>query len=151
MSPVRIVFSGVPTAPLVAMIEHLDDVIRELALVQTGAMTGVAAATVPLELLHTMEWVRPVLFAAKVQVSAQAGAAWRAGADRLDVTVDLPEDAGAALAEVLAALENIDAQPPGASGLLMPAARPDIARFRHEFFTVLSDRLAEAGAAPPGP
>lgn len=142
----RVVLRNVPTRDVVAMIEHLDDVIRELALISTGANSGVAVATVPEPVLLTMDRVRPVLFAQKENISRQAGRAWRTGAPSVDVEVDLPAAAAPTLLEVLEVLEAVDDAAAGDGALLLTATSPDIAEFRRWFFSRLSQDLS---AAPP--
>ena len=146
MTARRVVVRDVRTRDLVAMIEQLDDVIRELALIQIGSDTGTAEATVPKRVLETMDRVRPLLFEQKESISKQASAAWMSGVGVLDVVVELPETAVATIVELLEVLEAVDAQSVGDGSMLVPAASPAVATFRRWFFTYLVEALGDAAA-----
>jgi len=153
----RVVLPGIPTRDVVAMIEHLDDVIRELSIIAAGATSGTARSAVPASVLGTMERVRPVLFAQKENISIQATRAWKAGAASFDLEVDLPEGAAPTVLEVLKVFEAVDDAAVGDGAFLLPAASPDLFEFRHWFFTRVAEDLETASAAlkvmpaPPAP
>lgn len=125
------------------MIEHLDDVIRELALISVGADSGTAVATVPTDVLHAMGQVRPVLYVQKESISRQAGRAWRAGEPTMDVVVDLEASASGTVLEVLDVFEAVDAAAVGDGALLLPASPPEVATFRRWFFRRLAAELRD--------
>ena len=141
MTAVRVVIPGVATRDLVAMITQLDDVIRELALIQMGVANGVGRPTVSQEVLAAMDRARPVLFEAKEAVSRQASAAWTAGAATVDIEVELPASSAGMVTEILDVLESVDAESAGDSALLLPAATPETAAFRRWFFTEIASSL----------
>jgi hypothetical protein len=137
----RITLPGLQTRQVLAMIEHLDDVIRELSLIAAGARSGTAGATVPDHFLTTMDRVRPILYAQKESISRQADRAWRAGEQTLDVAVELPVSAAATIVEVLEVFEAVDESAVGDGAMLLPASSPEISEFRRWFFTRLADDL----------
>lgn len=142
----RIVLPGVPTRDVVAMIEHLDDVIRELSLIAAGSDGGAVNPAVPPSFLGAMERVRPVLYAQKEHISKQAGRAWRSGLPSFDVEVDLPEAAAPTVLEILEVFEAVDDAAAGDGAFLLPAASPDLYEFRRWFFTRVAEDLKTAVA-----
>lgn len=137
----RVTLLEVPTRDILAMIEHLDDVIRELSLIASGATSGVARPTVPQSVLATMERVRPVLYAQKESISRQAGRAWRAGEETLDVDVELPASAAGVVLEMLEVFEAVDDAAIGDEAMLLPATGADDFEFRRWFFTRVVEEL----------
>ena len=141
----------VDVAALMAMIEQLDDVVRELALISTGASRGPARGAVPAplqqaSLLRTMEESRTPLFAAKEEVARQAAEAWGARVARIDVAVDLPTSAAGRVTAFLAALERADTAD---SALLLPPTPPEAAAFRRWFFGQVAGQLGDGPLAGP--
>jgi hypothetical protein len=162
-----VVIPDVEVRALMAMIEQLDDVVRELALISTGAASGRAgtsgqAGTTPTApplpplppqtvllqtlLLGTMETSRAPLFAAKEEISRQVTAAWRAGRAHMDVALDLPTSAAGLVTAFLAALERADTAD---SALLVPPAPPEAAAFRRWFFAQVVGQLTAGQVAGP--
>ncbi|HZU72086.1 MAG TPA: hypothetical protein VE990_04875 [Acidimicrobiales bacterium] len=146
--PARVVLKAVDTRDLLAMIGHLDETIRELALIATGLAEGVAP-TVDLHILRVMDRTRPVLFAAKESISRQAAEAWDAGRPTVDVVIELPAGSAANVMEVLEALEEVDEVSRRDDALLLPKASVRVAEFRRWFFCQVADELwRRAGSRP---
>ncbi len=143
MTPRRVVIEDVDTARLLAVIEQVDDVIRELALVQIGRRDGPVDSGLPESVLQTMGTVRDVVFRPKEDISRQAAEAWAQGRDRVDVVVDIEHNAGGVVRSVLETLEQVDAVSVGDRALLIPAADPEVAAYRRWFFSQVAAQLED--------
>jgi len=143
MTPRRVVIKDVDTARLLAVIEQVDDVIRELALVQIGMRGGPNDSGLPQAVLETMGTVRDVVFRPKEDISRQAAEAWAEGRARFDVAVDIEHNAGGVVRSVLGTLEQVDAVSVGDRALLIPAATPEVAAYRRWFFSRVADQLED--------
>jgi hypothetical protein len=152
---VEVVVADVDTWALLSVIEHLDDVIRELALIESGRSTGTAASPLPVALLETVNGARQLLYRPKEVISHQAASAWREGRLRVDVKVTLAVEAVPAIHSVLEAFEAVDVYAREDSKLLLPAAPQAVRDYRRWFFTALADNLARlvatAGNGGPAP
>ena len=140
----RIVVPGVETARLLAVIEQIDDVIREVSIVQIGMQGGLEQAGLPDEVLRTFGSVREIVYRPKEDISRQAAAAWSAGRAHLDVEVSMEEDSAPVVRRVLDALERIDSLSATDRALLIPAAAEEVATYRRWFLTALADGLEDA-------
>jgi len=140
----RIVVPGVDTARLLAVIEQIDDVIREVSIVQIGMQGGLEQAGLPDEVLRTFGSVREIVYRPKEDISRQAAAAWSAGRAHLDVEVSMEEDSAPVVRRVLDALERIDSLSATDRALLIPAAAEEVATYRRWFLTALADGLEDA-------
>lgn len=136
------------TRDLLGMIEHLDDVIREISLVAAGARSGTARATLPEYVMTAMDRVRPILYAQKEAISRQVASAWRRGEPTLDVTVELAPSAAPTIREVLEVFEVLDDVAIGDRAMLLPATRPEVFDFRRRFFTRVAEELGGATETP---
>jgi len=143
MTPRRVVIEDVDTAQLLAVIEQVDDVIRELALVQIGMRGGPNDTGLPQSVLETMGTVREVVFRPKEDISRQAAEAWAEGRTRLDVAVHIEHNAGGVVRSVLDTLEQVDAVSVGDQALLIPAATPEVAAYRRWFFNRVAEQLED--------
>lgn len=141
MTRLEVVVRDVDTAKLLAVIEQIDDVIREIALVQIGMATGTSGSTLPPEVLKAMNGVREVVFRPKEIISKQVAAAWAEGRERLDVTVDIEAAAGPVVRTVLDAFDRVDDAAMGDRAMLIPSAPPEVRQFRRWFFTEVADQL----------
>lgn len=144
MTARRVVVPDVDTARLLAVIEQIDDVIREVSIVQIGMQGGIDRRGLPEDVLRTFSSVREVVYRPKEDISRQAAAAWSAGQDHLDVEVALDEASGPVVRQVLETLERIDSVSATDRGLLIPAASEEVARYRRWFLTQLADRVEGA-------
>lgn len=144
MTPQRVVVPDVDTARLLAVIEHMDDVIREVSIVQIGILGGVEHQGLPEDVLGVFGSVRDIVYRPKEDISRQAGAAWAAGRARLDVEVDLEDRSAPVIRVVLDAFERIDSVSVTDRALLIPAASAEVASYRRWFLTQLADRLEAA-------
>ena len=141
MTPVRVVVPDVDTARLLAVIEQIDDVIREMSIVQIGMLGGMDHQGVPNEVLGTFGSVREVLYRPKEDISRQAAAAWQSGDPSLDVAVVIEHNSAPVIRTILEALEKIDAVSATDRALLIPAASEEVARYRRWFLTEMAERL----------
>lgn len=144
---VRVVVRDVSVAGLLAVIQHLDDVIRELALIETGRASGTARATVPESVLRVMNGTRRSLYGPKESISRQVAEAWSAGRERLDIVVELSPQAGPAIHRALEAFETVDFYSVGDGAMLIPAPSAEVRAYRRWFLVRLAEELG-AGAGP---
>lgn len=141
MTPRRVVVPDVDTARLLAVIEQLDDVIREVSIVQIGMMGGIDRKGLPDDVLNTFGSVREVVYRPKEDISRQVAAAWSAGRAHLDVEVSIEHNSGPVIRQVLDAMERIDSVSATDRALLIPAASYEVATYRRWFLTELAERL----------
>jgi hypothetical protein len=141
VTSLRVVVPEVDAARLLAVIEQVDDVIREVSIIQIGMMGGMQETGVPEEVLGAFGSLREIVYRPKEEISRQAAAAWQAGRHRLDVVVHIEHNAGPAIRSVLDTLEQIDSVSPTDRALLIPAASGEVADYRRWFLTELADRL----------
>jgi hypothetical protein len=144
MTPRRVVVPGVDTARLLAVIEQMDDVIREVSIVQIGMQGGLGRPGLPDDVLRTFGSVREIVYRPKEDISRQAADAWSAGRARVDVAVSIEEESAPVIRLVLDALERIDSVSATDRALLIPAASEEVATYRRWFLTALADGLEEA-------
>jgi PAS domain S-box-containing protein len=141
----------VPTDLLLAAKEHVESVVRELALLATGAASGVSAALPPhlhelaAELSQSWAEVRQA-------IKRQAVAAAERGEQRTTLSLSLPLAAADAGERYLAALEQADSYG-RASRLLTLAAPPQHRAFHRWYVTSVVEVLRSAArgeqSAPP--
>ncbi len=139
-----VALGDVPTELLLAAKAHVDSVVRELTLADTGAQSGVTEA-VPASLAALVHDVVTEFAEARQAIKRQALAAAAQGRDRTTLRLVLPAEAAAAGERYLAALEEADAFG-RASRLLTLAAPPQHAAFRRWYVTSLVDGLRRAAA-----
>ncbi len=138
----------VPTALLVAAKAHIDNIVRELALIRAGAdgELGLPSKTVDLLLRATEDFGE-----ARNEIKRQAVDAARRGDAFTDLTLHLPLSAANAGLRYLMALDEADRQA-RAARLLTVAAPPSHRVFREWYVRGLADQLVAAShhqARPP--
>jgi PAS domain S-box-containing protein len=139
-----VTLGDVPTDLLLSAKAHVDSVVRELALSEAGAASGMSAALPPhlARLVHdvTREWSE-----ARQAIKRQAVAAAERGEQRTTLVLTLPAEAAEAGERYLAALEQADTYG-RASRLLTLAAPPQHRAFRRWYVTALVDGVRRAAA-----
>lgn len=137
----------VPTDLLVAAKAHIDNIVRELALMQAPSDDE---AKLPSETVRLLARVTEEFADARNEIKRQALEATRRGDVFTDLTLHLPVSAATAGLRYLAALDEADRQA-RAVRLLTVAAPPSHRVFREWYVRALVDRLraASRGAIPP--
>ncbi|MGN6473191.1 MAG: ATP-binding protein [Mycobacteriales bacterium] len=137
----------VPTDLLVAAKAHIDNIVRELALMQAPADDEIK---LPSETITLLARVTEDFAEARNEIKRQALEAMRRGEVFTDLTLHLPVSAATAGLRYLAALDEADRQA-RAARLLTIAAPPSHRVFREWYVRALVDRLraASRGAPPP--
>jgi hypothetical protein len=137
----------VPTELLVAAKAHVDNIIRELALMQADSETepGLPSKTVDLLIRATEEFAD-----ARNEIKRQAVAAARRGDAFTDLTLHLPITAANAGLRYLMALDEADRQA-RAVRLLTVAAAPSHRVFREWYVRAMADQLLAASRNEPRP
>ncbi|MDQ4084403.1 MAG: SpoIIE family protein phosphatase [Actinomycetota bacterium] len=142
----------VPTDLLLAAKGHVDSIVREFALVTSGAASGQSAA-VPGDLARLIETVGNRFREARESIKRQAVAAAVAGEERTRLMLRLPLSAADAGREYLDALDEVDAYA-RAARLLTLETPPQHRAFRKWYVNSLVDQLtaiARGGQPrPPG-
>ncbi|HET7490032.1 MAG TPA: SpoIIE family protein phosphatase [Acidimicrobiales bacterium] len=139
----------VPTDLLLAAKSHVDNVVREFTLADTGASAGVTAE-VPDHLRDLLVAVVERFSAARLSIKRQALAAANRGDIRTRLSLDLPASAAQAAEEYLRALDQVDAYC-RARRLLTLESRPQHRLFRHWYIDELVTQLRAAAAGRPVP
>jgi len=139
----------VPTDLLVSAKAHVDSVVREFALVSSGAASGQTAA-VSADLARLNEAVTGRFAQARESIKRQAIAAATAGKDRTRLVLTLPLSAADAGREYLQALDEVDAYA-RAARLLTLETPPQHRAFRQWYVNSLVDQLSALahGEEPP--
>jgi hypothetical protein len=137
----------VPTELLVAAKAHIDNIVRELALIQAGADSniGLSAKTVAMLLRATEDFSD-----ARNEIKRQAVESSRRGDAFTDLTLHLPLTAAGAGLRYLMALDEADRQA-RAARLLTVAAAPSHRVFREWYVRALSEQLVAASRNQPLP
>jgi PAS domain S-box-containing protein len=143
----RVSLGDVPTDLLLAAKAHVDSVIRELVLSQSGASSGLTAA-LPQQLAELVHTVVTDFSEARQAIKRQALAAAERGEERTTLELSLPLEAAQAGERYLEALAEADAYARGAR-LLTLAAPPQHQAFRRWYVTSLVDALRRAAAGEP--
>ena len=104
----EVTLGDVPTDLLIAAKAHIDSLIREFALLASGAVGG-ASSPVPRELMALIERVVGNFSEARQSIKKQALRAAERGEPRTQLTLHLPLSAADAGLAYLAALDEVDA------------------------------------------
>ena len=140
----EVTLGDVPTDLLLAAKAHVDNVVRELALVRAGAATGDTAG-VPAHLARLLEDVVTGFADARNAIKRQALEAAAKGEERVRLRLTLPPSAAAAGERYLAGLDDADAYA-RASRLLTLEAPPQHRVFRHWYVRSLVTQLRRSAA-----
>ena len=137
----------VPTELLISAKAHIDNVVREIALMKGPSED---ATKLPPETIGLLARVTEDFAEARDEIKRQALEATRRGAVFTDLTLHLPVAAATAGLRYLAALDEADRQARSAR-LLTVAAPPSHRLFREWYVRALVDRLraASRGDTPP--
>jgi serine phosphatase RsbU (regulator of sigma subunit) len=146
----RVDLGEVPTDLLLAAKAHVDNLMREFALVSSGASTGVSA-DVPGH-LRTLLGAVEAFGDARLSIKRQALDAARRGAATTELSLDLPGSAADLAEDYLGALDEIDAYC-RAMRLLTLETPPQHRVFRQWYLSELIAQLraADAGQKVPPP
>jgi anti-sigma regulatory factor (Ser/Thr protein kinase) len=137
----------VPTELLVSAKAHIDNIVREITLMQAPSPD---AGRLPSETIGLLARVTEDFAEARNEIKRQALEAARRGDTFTDLTLHLPVAASTAGLRYLAALDEADRQA-RAARLLTIAAPPSHRVFREWYVRALAERLraASRGAPPP--
>lgn len=139
----------VSTDLLVAAKAHVDNVVREFALVSGGAASGQTAA-VSRHLAELIDTVTTRFSEARQIIKQQALASVEAGRERTHLVLSLPASAVKAGCDYLAALDEVDAYA-RAARLLTLATPPQHRAFRKWYVNSLMHQLEAKQRGEPGP
>ena len=139
----------VPTDLLVAAKAHVDSIVREFALVSSGAASGQTPA-VSADMARLIEIVTSRFALARESIKRQAIAAATAGEARTRLVLTLPLSAADAGRDYLQALDEVDAYA-RAARLLTLETPPQHRAFRQWYVNSLVDQLRALaqGEEPP--
>jgi GAF domain-containing protein/anti-sigma regulatory factor (Ser/Thr protein kinase) len=139
----------VPTDLLVSAKAHVDSIVREFALVLSGAASGQTAA-VTADMARLIDAVTSRFAQARESIKRQAIAAAAAGEGRTRLVLTLPLSAADAGRDYLAALDEVDAYA-RAARLLTLETPPQHRAFRQWYVNSLVDQLRALarGEEPP--
>jgi hypothetical protein len=142
---VKVVLVGVPVDVHLASVQHISDLRHELLIVRAGEEAG--------QRVHDPRLAKLIEDIDPDGVSGAAGraqseAARAEGRDTIDLELDLPADAAATCARMVAALEEAD-ELCRELELLTLAASPEVAGFRQWVAAELVGQLTEG--RPPEP
>lgn len=135
----RITLGDVPTTLLVEAKRHVDNLVREFALVEGGDRTG-TTGSVPAPLAELINRVVHAFGDARREIKRQATEAARTGAPRTLLTLELRVEAAAAAREYLDALDEADAYA-RANRLLTLETPPQHRAFRRWYIGQLVTQL----------
>jgi len=146
---------GVPLRLRARSVEHGQDLLRELALVQVGAGQP-DSASVPQRLLSIADELRASYGQFIAGPTAQLDAALDQGLEFMDLTYSVPRHARPFIRRVVEVLEEAEEFCRAGKYLLTLAAPPDVAAYRAWTFAEFDRQIAgasptpwaEAGAAP---
>ena len=148
-SEYEVKLNDVPTDLLVAAKSHVDNVVRELALVGAGAHTGQSGQISPRVASMVTSMAR-AFAQAREEIKQQAIAAALSGAERTRLVLHLPLTAAAAGREYLQALDEADSHA-RAARLLVFEEPPEHRSFRRWYVTAVIDQLDAIAAGRPVP
>ncbi len=140
----------VPTGLLVAAKRHVDNIVREFALVSGGDRSGTTAPTAA-PLAELIERVVHEFEGARMSIKRQATAAARSGHPHTALTLELPRSAADSAVRYMRALDDVDAYS-RANRLLTLETPPQHRLFRHWYIEEIVKQLrVEAATEPPAP
>jgi GAF domain-containing protein/anti-sigma regulatory factor (Ser/Thr protein kinase) len=137
----------IPTDLLLAAKAHVDNLVREFALMSAGAVSG-ASGAVPAHLGQLIEKVTTRFAEARQAIKRQALAAAEAGDARTHLSLTLPLSAARAGEEYLAGLDEADAYA-RAARLLTLETPPHHRAFRRWYVTSMIEQLRRAASGEP--
>jgi len=139
---------NLPSADFVRLHLHVDDLMRELEIIDVGHRAGVATA--PTELRDVMRRLLLHYAEAREAAWAQAEAATADGHAALDIEVMLPEEAADAAVEMVKLFEQADELSRAGVLLTMPTP-PELLELRRWTTEELCRQLREDAAPCPYP
>ncbi len=139
----------VPTDLLLEAKAHIDSVVREFTLAESGASSGSSSA-VPQQLVSTIEIVVHRFSDARLAIKRQALAAAARGEPRTDLTLTLPASSAVDAEAYLAGLDEADAYA-RAARLLTLETPPSHRTFRRWYVNSLVTQLRAMAAGDPPP
>ncbi len=142
-----VTLGNVPTGLLLAAKAHVDNLVREFALVESGAESGLTGS-VPAHLAHLIETVVNRFSEARDAIKRQAIDAHHQGLAHTHLVLELPASAAAAGQAYLDGLDEVDAYC-RARRLLTLETPPAHGVFRHWYVGELIRQLEEAAAGNP--
>lgn len=145
----HVVLGDVPTDLLLAAKSHVDNIVREFALVSAGAQSG-STAEVPPHLAALLNEVVGDFSDARLGIKHQALHAARHELPRTNLVLDLPVTAADAGERYVEALDEIDAYC-RAKRLLTLETPPQHRAFRRWYVEELARQLRAAAAGEPVP
>ena len=140
-APVRVHLLGLPLRRRAAFLQHVDGLLRELALVQLEAEQD-AETSLPPRLLHVASELRTHYAPFQAQPAAVMEAALAAGEDFCDVTYALPRQILSFVQRLEELLEEADDFCRREQHLLMLPASPEVVAYRRWVFGELQRQLA---------
>lgn len=148
---VTVTLGDVPTELLLAAKAHVDNVLREFALAESGAVAGTTSQVTP-QLARLIRTVTTRFADARRSIKQQAVQAVASGLERTRLVLTLPVTAADAGREYLAALDEVDAYARAARLLTLETA-PEHRAFRRWYVGSLIDQLEAVahGERPPPP
>lgn len=146
MTAVRLL--DIPSTDFVRLHLHVDDLMRELEIIDVGHRAGVSRA--PAELRDLLRRLLVHYAEAREAAWAQAEAAATDGHDALDMELVLPVEAADAAAELAELFEHADELSRAGTLLTMPTP-PELLRLRRWTVAELGRQLQEGAAPSPYP
>lgn len=137
----------VPTELLIAAKAHIDNIVRELALIQHGDAGG---PRLPADVVARLTQGAEDFSEARLEIKRQAVAAARLGKPFTDLTLSLPLSSADAGLRYLAALDEADVEA-HAARLLTVAAPPSHRIFREWYVRAIVVQLEAAARGKRGP
>jgi anti-sigma regulatory factor (Ser/Thr protein kinase) len=144
----RVRVEGVSTALLNGAKAHLDDLVRDLTLVNEATSSDGRADEQLVDLAARLSHLATDLIAFRNQIRRQALDAVRRGAETLTLELDLPISLRGRLLDYRRALDEAE-EHCAAGGLLVPVAPPEQVQFRRWKLDRIIAGLAEAGSDTP--
>ncbi|HEX2064786.1 MAG TPA: hypothetical protein VHE80_10240 [Acidimicrobiales bacterium] len=146
LHPVRL--AGVPTDLFVTLQMHIDELLRELEIIEMGEAAGSSA--IEPRLRHIMRDLLDLYVEERQAVRAQAEQAAALGSQRVDMEVALPEEAVAHGEELLRLFEQADEL--SRQGLLLTVpSTDDLAAFRRWILAEVSAQIRTKASPTPCP
>ncbi|HVF74751.1 MAG TPA: hypothetical protein VM938_06855 [Acidimicrobiales bacterium] len=146
MTLVRLV--GIPAADFVRLHLHVDDLMRELEIIDVGHRAGVASA--PAELRDLMRRLLLHYAEAREAAWAQAEAATADGRATVDMELELPVEAADAAVKLTTLFEHADELSRAGILLTMPTP-PELQELRRWTTTEVCRQLQEGATPCPYP
>lgn len=139
----------VPTDLLIAAKRHVDNLVREFALLASGERSG-TTRPVPPPLAELVERVVEGFSVARIQIKRLATDAARAGLGRTSLRLSLPTSAADAAVDYVEALDRLDDYS-RANRLLTLETPPQHRVFRHWYIEEIVKQLRAVAAGEPRP